>query len=357
MRKIGRFALVASYIISTAVFCCGCGDDKEKTPVASMSTEAVSTENIATNTNAESEKQIDEDGYTIADDYVVVTGDTIRVRVEPEEGSKTYMLLGNGEVIKRTGFTDEWTRVFIDNTNFYVYSEYVEKTEAPATEETTEETTEEGEKKELVKKVVIDPGKQAGVNVTPEAIGPGSEQQKQGAAAGMIGQTTGVREHELNLDYAMRLKDELESRGYDVVLTRDSNDSDISNMNRAIAANESGATVFIRLQMNYSVNSELTGVLALTMTSDSPYNSNLYSESNCLARRLLQGITEKIEIVNQGIMETNDMTTINWSKIPVVVLNLGFLSNSTEENMLIEDTYKENMVSGIADGIDLYFTN
>lgn len=355
MKRIRKITMTLSLL--AAFFCSGCGkDDEIKT--STVTTEQATTENIASITDSQPEVMTDENGYYVTDDYVIVTGDTIRVRVEPEESAKTYMLLGNGEVIKRTGYKDEWTRVYIDNTNFYVYSEYVEKTETPPTTDNNEdENKEDGEKKELVKKIVIDPGKQAGVNVTPEAVGPGSEYQKQGAAAGMIGPTTGVREHELNLDYAMRLKTVLESRGYEVFLTRDSNEADISNKDRALYANNSGATVFIRLQMNYSVNTELSGVMALTMTSDSPFNSDIYNESNCLARRLLQGITEKIEVNNQGILETNDMTTINWSEIPVVVLNLGFLSNTTDEGSLIDDTYKDNMVNGIADGIDLYFAN
>lgn len=356
MKRIRKITLTFSLFVAFSVFFSGCGKEEgDNTPV--VTNQQTTTEHIATVTDSQPEVMTDENGYYVTDDYVKVTGDTIRVRVEPEESAKTYMLLGNGEVIKRTGYKDEWTRVYIDNTNFYVYSEYVEKTETPSEIKNSEDENADVEKKELVKKVVIDPGKQAGVNVTPEAIGPGSEYQKQGAAAGMIGPTTGVREDELNLDYAMRLKSVLESRGYEVVLTRDSNEADITNKDRAIFANNSGATVFIRLQMNYSVNTELSGVMALTMTNDTPFNSDLYNESNCLARRLLQGITEKIAVNNQGILETNDMATINWSEIPVVVLNLGFLSNTVDEGSLIDDNYKDNMVNGIADGIDLYFEN
>ena len=161
----------------------------------------------------------------------------------------------------------------------------------------------------------------------------------------------------MNLSYAKALKAELESRGYVVTLTREDNDVDISNQSRAKFANSSGATTFIRIQMNYSANKELSGVMAVTMTSDSPYNSELYSDSNALATRILQGVTDKTEAINHGIYETNEMTAINWSNIPVVVINLGYLSNEQDETNLLDENYFNDMVLGIADGIDYFYDN
>ena len=107
--------------------------------------------------------------------------------------------------------------------------------------------------------------------------------------------------------------------------------------------------------MNYSSNSNLSGVMAVCMPPDSRYNNNLYKESNELSTRILQGIVEKTGAVNQGIYETEGMTAINWSQIPVAVIELGFLSNADEEEKLLSDEYKEKMITGIADGLDYYF--
>ena len=49
------------------------------------------------------------------------------------------------------------------------------------------------------------------------------------------------------------------------------------------------------------------------------------------------------------------MTTLNWSKVPVTVLQLGFMSNKEEDTNLWSDDYQKKMVKAICDGIDAYF--
>ena len=49
------------------------------------------------------------------------------------------------------------------------------------------------------------------------------------------------------------------------------------------------------------------------------------------------------------------MTGINWSTNPVALLELGFMTNPTDDANMQDDTYQQLMVRGIADGIDAYF--
>ena len=49
------------------------------------------------------------------------------------------------------------------------------------------------------------------------------------------------------------------------------------------------------------------------------------------------------------------MVAFNWSEIPVISIDIGFMSNATDEANLVTDWYKETMVKGIADGLDYYF--
>ena len=291
---------------------------------------------------------------------MITVGDTINVRVSPSTDANIYALLGGGEVLKRTGYSDEWTRVIIDNTSFYIHSDLVEITDAPPEEEASEDELAtdgdaEAEKEQLAKIIVIDPANQENPNMSEEAIAPDSDITKKCATTGNVGATFGTKEYELNLLFAKKLKEELEQRGYQVSLTREDNEVDISNQARALYANSSGATTFIRIQMNYSANKELSGIMAVTMTSDSPYNSGLYEQSNALATRILQGATAKTGAINQGIYETNDMTAINWSTLPVAVINLGYLSNEQDETNLLDEGYLGLMVDGIADGIDYFY--
>lgn len=349
-KKIFVAFLVANMLIFTA---CGNKEEKKTTEAATVDTTVYQP---ATASDVTTEQPKDEDGFYITNDYVITVGDTINVRVSPSTDASIYALLGGGEVLKRTGYNSEWTRVVLDNTNFYIHSELVEITEAPPETENEEEAVaSETDAVKLEKKIVIDAANQTNPNMSQEAIGPGSEQTKQGATTGNTGSTFGAKEYELNLIYAKALKAELENRGYEVTITREENEVDLTNQARAQIANNSGATTFIRIQMNYSANSELSGIMAVTMTGDSPYNANLHDDSYKLATRILQGATEKTGAVNHGIYETNEFTAVNWSSIPVTVIYVGYLSNSQDEQNLLDENYQNDIIEGIADGIDYFY--
>ena len=159
----------------------------------------------------------------------------------------------------------------------------------------------------------------------------------------------------MNLSYAKLLKTELESRGYQVLLTRDTDEINLSNKDRAELANDSEATIYVRIQMNFSENSSLAGVMAVCMPEDSTFNGDLHADSYRLATYLIQGVLDKTACTNQGIYETDQMTSINWSEKPVALIKLGYLSNSEEESKLVDPDYQSEIVKGLADGLDAYY--
>ncbi len=203
--------------------------------------------------------------------------------------------------------------------------------------------------------VAIDPGHQSRVNLETEALGPGSSELKIKDGGGTWGRTSGTYEYELNLAVAFLLREELEHRGYRVVLTRETNDVDISNIERAAAAQQAQADAFIRLHANGSDNPYVSGAVAICMTPGSPFNPELYPASRALSDCVIDAFTAATGARNSGVWETNGMTGINWSTVPVTILEMGYMTNPAEDLLMSTTEYRGKMAAGIADGIDRFF--
>lgn len=203
--------------------------------------------------------------------------------------------------------------------------------------------------------VVIDPGHQGQGDSTTEPNGPGSSTMKARVAGGTHGTTTGVYEYQLTLAISQQLQAELEKRGYTVYLTRTSHDVNISNMERAQYASSVGADIAVRIHANGSDNASVSGALALAPSSSNPYIAYLSDSSWNLSKCILDAYCAATGMRNQGVSTSDTMTGINWSTVPVTILEMGYMTNPTDDVNMEDPAYQARMVQGIADGIDAYF--
>ena len=205
--------------------------------------------------------------------------------------------------------------------------------------------------------IVIDAGHQQTADYGTEPLGPGSTEMKTRVAAGTTGVTTKTPEYELNLAVSLLLEQELQSRGYEVVMTRTENDVSISNAERAAIANECQADAFIRVHANGSESSSASGIMTICMTPQNPYNGALYEKSYALSDCILTqlGATLGKPESQQTLWQTDTMTGINYSQVPVTIVEMGFMTNPDEDAAMATDEYRQKIAAGIADGIDAYF--
>lgn len=203
--------------------------------------------------------------------------------------------------------------------------------------------------------VVIDPGHQGKGDSTKEPNGPGSSTMKARVTSGTTGVVTRVPEYIMNLDVSLKLQKELENRGYTVYMTRSTHDVNISNKERAEYATSVKADIAVRIHGNGSTNSGINGAEAYVPSASNPYVSHLANASNSLGACILNAYCEATGFKNRGVFANDTMTGINWSTVPVAIIELGYMSNAEEDRKMQDATMQNNMVQGIANGIDAYF--
>jgi N-acetylmuramoyl-L-alanine amidase len=201
------------------------------------------------------------------------------------------------------------------------------------------------------KVIVIDAGHGGKSTSATEPVSPGSSTMKAKNVSGATGEWTKTPEAVITLKVAQKLRDNLSSKGYTVIMTRNSSSETISNIERAEIGNENNAALAIRIHADSADSSSAKGA-SMLVPGEVGYAKDIYQISQAYGKTIFNTLLKEVGMKSRGIVTRTDLTGFNWSKVPAVLIEMGFLSNEEEDRLLSTDAYQDKIAIGLADGID-----
>jgi N-acetylmuramoyl-L-alanine amidase len=199
--------------------------------------------------------------------------------------------------------------------------------------------------------IVIDPGHDLYGNSAMEPIGPGSSTRKIKDGGGARGVVSGKPEAVINLAVSKRLATLLKGAGVRVAMTRTTTShTSMGNVARAQFANKRHAALEVRVHCDGST-SGATGTHVLYPAYRAGWTSDIYKPSLKLAKLVQAGLVSSLHFPNRGLDARSDITGFNWANVPVILPELGFLTNAGEDRVLASSAGQQKAAVGMCRGI------
>jgi len=199
--------------------------------------------------------------------------------------------------------------------------------------------------------VVIDPGHDLRANLETEPIGPDSATRKIKDGGGTRGVVSGTTEAQLNLAISLRVSALLERAGVRVVMTRTRTvGTSIGNVARARIANRAGAALFLRIHADGASSSGARGSHTLYPALRPGWTDDIYADSRAAAVTVQQELVRSLGFPDRGLQERGDFTGFNWADVPTILVEVGFMTNPTEDRALATEAVRTKAARGICRG-------
>lgn len=252
-----------------------------------------------------------------------VTADSLRIRSGPGTQYKVLGSLKAKDVVIILLQQNGWVRIRTTSGEIgWVAEQYIRSGTSSSSASTVKNT---GSLRG--KLIVIDPG-------------------HGGSDPGMLGTTYNTMEKDLNLQTALYVRDYLVVKGARVEMTRTRGDQKPSLARRVQMSQALHADAFVSIHYNSSPK-KVSGTLTF-----------FYSESDDLklARAIETQLGQGIGLKSNGL-SFGDYHILRENKIPATLVELGFLSNPTDESIVRKSSYQKKAAKAIADGLADYFRN
>lgn len=338
-------------------------------------------------------------------EVVYVNASSLNIRTAPDSDGQIIGRAGRGSELKRTGYSQSWSRVEYQGQVCYAASQYLTTSQPPAraaengaaagasgnadTGAVTGNAEEillnpewkyagyskinSGAARLYVSEAASRKGKVVCVNAghgtsggssvktqchpdgTPKVTGgtTGAGATSAVAVSGGMQFADGTAEAKVTLAMAKVLKDKLLARGYDVLMIREGDDVQLDNIARTVIANNR-ADCHIALHWDSTSNDK--GAFYMSVPETASYRSMEpvafhWQEHHKLGDSLVAGLKGAgVKIFSSGKMAM-DLTQTSYSTVPSVDIELGDKASNHSAAAL------EQLGNGLADGVDLFFGN
>lgn len=156
-----------------------------------------------------------------------------------------------------------------------------------------------------------------------------------------------VIEKDITLQIAQMTREILEDAGYSVAMTRN-DDTFIELKERSVCANKKNADIFVSIHCNSSEDAIGKGI-------ETYYTEQKGTSSESLAKELQNALIEHTDAENRDL-KTADYTVLVRTTMPSALVEVGFLTDSEERELLVQEKYQKKLAEGIAEGIINYYS-
>lgn len=181
-----------------------------------------------------------------------------------------------------------------------------------------------------------------------------------GIDGGVVGRKSGMKESDLNLEIAYKLKTELEDLGFSVVMTRKTQGGLYDTATKGFKKRDmqrrkeiiesADPALVISIHQNFYASRTVRG------------GQVFYSKKNEGSKVLADGVQECLndlyggEGVRRKQVKIGSFFMLECAACPSVLVECGFLSNAEDERLLLEESWQKRLAESLSQGILTYFS-
>lgn len=161
-----------------------------------------------------------------------------------------------------------------------------------------------------------------------------------------------VQENSLNFKIAQKIREKLEENGYIAIINTDIN---INSEYMAGLANQIKADAMVSICFGSAARKKRNGT---TVYCSARNNQNIkkkkYLRNKLLAKNILEAYTKETGFNGRGVKESDNYPSINCCKIPMAIIEMGYITNKRDYNKMNNSGFQDKMAEGIVNGIKRY---